>query len=205
MRLALTVMLLVTLGCAGCAHQAPTSAGGIQSQEGRPTADVTRVPVSSVAPRIPVQPGVSAVAPLSTADSAQSRYAQIFASPTSAGVEWLRQWCAYDWREPMNSNLDRASQFQTTSAAKDERRTGDDENTYKVARAQQLTSGCDELAATPSPEAPSSGNVAYLVLSARRVNSAAGVAFESEQVRSVRRVLLQADGRWLVDEQVAAG
>jgi hypothetical protein len=120
-------------------------------------------------------------------------------------VEWLRQWCALDWREPMNANLDRASRYQTTAAARADRRKGDDENTYRAVQAQQLSSGCDEITATPSPEAPHGADLTYLVLSARRVDSAAGTAFQSEQMQSVRRVVRQADGRWLVDEQVEAG
>ncbi|WIX98181.1 hypothetical protein QRX60_29395 [Amycolatopsis mongoliensis] len=121
------------------------------------------------------------------------------------GAEWLREWCALDWHEPMNANLDRASRYQTSAAAEEDRRKGDDDNTYRTAQAQRLSSGCDEITAAPSPEAPRSADVAFLVLSARRVNSASGVAFESEQVQSVRRVVRQADGRWLVDEQVEAG
>jgi hypothetical protein len=120
-------------------------------------------------------------------------------------VEWLRQWCTVDWREPMNANLDRASRYQTPAAAEADRQKGDDGNTYRVAQAQQLSSGCDEIVASPSPEAPQSAGVTYLVLSARRVNSASGATFESEQVQSVRRITRQADGRWLVDQEVEAG
>ncbi|ANN21691.1 hypothetical protein SD37_10360 [Amycolatopsis orientalis] len=143
--------------------------------------------------------------PLPSAESPRPDAATLFADPAAVSAEWLRQWCTLDWREPMNANLDRAARYQTPAAAKDDRRAGDNEDTYRSVREQQLSSGCDEVTATASPEAPQSANVAYLVLSARRVNSSAGVAFESEQVRSVRRVLRQTDGRWLVDIRVEAG
>ncbi|WP_410604730.1 hypothetical protein [Amycolatopsis sp. lyj-90] len=129
----------------------------------------------------------------------------MFADPVAVTTAWLREWCATDWREPMNANLHRAARYQTPSAVKADLRDGDDENTYRSAQEQQLSSGCDEVVATPSPEAPQSPDLRYLVLSARRVNSAAGVAFETEQVRSMRRVVLQPRGRWLVAEQVEAG
>jgi hypothetical protein len=41
-----------------------------------------------------------------------------------------------------------------------------------------------------------------VLLSGRRVNAASGIPFEDEQLHSVRRVVRQADGRWLVREQV---
>ncbi|MFC3456322.1 hypothetical protein [Amycolatopsis speibonae] len=202
MRAALSVPLLVILGCTACGT---TTTSDARPSELTPSAETTRIPVGSVAPRTPGAQSVpSAVAPLSSAENPRPDGAP-FTGPAAVGTEWLREWCALDWHEPMNANLDRAARYQTTAAAKADRRTGDNEDTYRSVREQQLSSGCDEVTAAASPEAPQSADVAYLVLSARRVNSAAGKAFETEQVRSVRRVLRQADGRWLVDTQVEAG
>lgn len=204
MRLMVSATLLAVLCCGACGQDRTPDPVTRPSPE-RSAVDATRIPVTPVAPRLPAQTGVSTIAPLSTVNSPQPSEPEIFASPAAVSIEWLRQWCSVDWREPMNANLDRASRYQTPSSVKGDRRKGDDEQTYKAVQAQQLSSGCDEFVATPSPEAPQSAHVAYLMLSARRVNSAAGVAFETEQVRSVRRVLQQADARWLVDEQVEAG
>lgn len=200
MRTALSVLLLVALGCTACGAAAPLD---VHPPAPRSSAETTRIPVGSVTARPPVPTGPTTVIPLSTNESPQSD--GVFADPVAVGTEWLRQWCTLDWREPMNANLDRAARYQTPSSAKDDRREGDTDDTYRSMREQQLSSGCDEVTAIPSPEAPQSADVAYLVLSARRVNSSAGAAFEAEQVRSVRRVLRQTDGRWLVDTRVEAG
>ncbi|MGW4127753.1 hypothetical protein [Amycolatopsis japonica] len=201
MRAALSVPLLLILGCAACGTTTTSDTG--QSELPPPT-ETARIPVGSVAPRTPAQTVPTTVVPLSSAGKPGKDGAP-FMGPAAVATEWLREWCTLDWREPMNANLDRAARYQTTAAAKADRRTGDNDDTYRSAREQQLSSGCDEVTATASPEAPQSADVAYLVLSARRVNSAAGKAFESEQIRSVRRVLRQPDGRWLVDTQVEAG
>lgn len=201
-RAPLSASLLVALGCAACGTTAPSD---VRPPEPRSSAETPRIPIGSVAPRPPLQTVPATVIPLPTVESPRPDDAGIFADPATVSAEWLRQWCTLDWREPMNANLDRAARYQTSSSAKDDRREGDTDDTYRSMREQQLSSGCDEVTAMSSPEAPQSADVAYLVLSARRVNSAAGVAFEAEQVRSARRVLRQTDGRWLVDTRVEAG
>ncbi|MEV7043740.1 hypothetical protein [Amycolatopsis sp. NPDC051061] len=206
MRLVLPLVLLAAVGCAGCtARPAASGAPAGSSAQQRPAGTTTRVPVTTVAPRSPAQSGVTVVPPLSPATPPAPGDPAVFATAQAVGVEWLRQWCAVDWREPMNANLDRAARFQTAAAARADRRDGDDENTYRSAREQQLISACDRITATESPEAPHSAEVAYLIISARRVDSASGTAFEDRPVQSVRRVVRQPDGRWLVDEQVEAG
>ncbi len=202
MRGAAWFSLLIALCCTACGTTAPFGAGPAKPEN---STGVTQIPVGSVAPQTPVRTVPSAVVPLSTVETPRPGGLALFADPAAVSTEWLRAWCTLDWREPMNGNLDRAARYQTSSAAKADRREGDTEDTYRSMREQQLSSGCDEVTATPSPEAPQSADVAYLVLSARRVNSAAGVAFEIEQIRSVRRVLRQTDGRWLVDIRVEAG
>ncbi|WP_340688618.1 hypothetical protein LCL61_18435 [Amycolatopsis coloradensis] len=202
MRGTVSMFLLAAVCCTACGTAAPSDTS---PSESRPPATGTRIPVSSVAPQTPVQTVPTTVIPLSTVESPRPDGPGLFADAAAVSIAWLRAWCTLDWREPMNGNLDRAARYQTSSAAKADRREGDTEDTYRSMREQQLSSGCDEVTATPSPEAPQSADVAYLVLSARRVNSAAGVAFEIEQIRSVRRVLRQTDGRWLVDTRVEAG
>lgn len=206
MRLVLLFVLIAVPGFAGCAGQKPPAATTDgQSSRPPPTGSTTRLPVMTVGPRTPLQPNVSSVPPLSSLAATRPDDPAVFASASAVSVEWLRQWCVVDWREPMNANLDRASRFQTAAAIRADRKKGDDENTYRAAQAQQLSSGCDEISATRSPEAPHGADVSYLVLSARRVDSVAGTAFQSERVQSVRRIVRQTDGRWLVDEEVEAG
>lgn len=206
-RLALPVMLLAVLGyCLGCAGPSFAPAGtGEQSAPQHHTGSTARMPVATVGPRTPAQPAPSSVLPLSPTAPASPGGPAVFSSASAVSIEWLRQWCTLDWREPMNANLDRAARYQTAAAAREDRRKGDDENTYRAAQAEQLSSGCDQIVAAQSPEAPRSVDIVYLVLSARRVNSASGIAFESEQVSEVRRVARQPDGRWLVDEEAGAG
>lgn len=95
--------------------------------------------------------------------------------------------------------------YETPAAARADREKGDDAQSYQSARAQRVSSTCDEVSATPSPEAPHSPDAVFVVVSARRTNFASGVPFETETVRSVRQVLRAADGRWLVGVQVEAG
>lgn len=168
-------------------------------------------------PRIPapVEPGTSQVVTVSpipvvppetwSATPARPPGGDVFSAPQAVAAEWMRQWCGFDWREPMNANLDRAARFETEPAARADRKRGDNAASYDRARAQQVTSTCDQVSAAPNPEAPQAADTAYFLVSARRTNSAAGVPFETETVRSMRRVTRQPDGHWLVGDQVEAG
>ncbi|MFC9249877.1 hypothetical protein [Amycolatopsis thailandensis] len=204
MRAVVGVVLVVMAGCVGCGADPSVSSNATTRPEQRPTDEAKRIPMSPAPPRTPVRKSEAAVPPLAPANPTPLDDLEIFANPVAVSSEWLREWCTTDWREPMNANLGRAARYQTRVGVKADLREGDNEGTYESAREQQLSSGCDEIVATPSPEAPQSADQLYVVLSARRVNSAAGVAFEEEQLRSLRRVVLQ-DGRWLVDERVEAG
>ncbi|MFE3177893.1 hypothetical protein ACFXPA_22150 [Amycolatopsis sp. NPDC059090] len=131
--------------------------------------------------------------------------AEMFASPTAVAEAWMREWCAFDWREPLNGNLERAGRFETAAATRADRARGDNARSYEAARAQQVSSTCDTVSATANPEAPQCPDTAYLMISARRTDLAAGVPFETSTLQSIREVVRQPDGRWLVGDQVEAG
>ena len=202
MRMPLYAALSAVLCCAGCAGSALVPSPGLPTPGEGTTTTGARITVAPVPPRPPttareIPPPKSVVSIPNDGD--------VFTSATTVAAEWLRHWCALDWQEPMNANLDRASHYETTAAAREDRRRGDDANTYASMRAQQVSSSCADVTAAQSPEAPNSTDVVYLVLAARRTTLAAGKPTGDEPVRDVRRVIRQADGRWLVDLPVEAG
>lgn len=204
MRRVVVPSVLIAVCCAACTAVTPPPSD----------VDVDTTPVT-VSGSIAIPPPPSVPPPTSTIAAPPSEVPPppghpspepgLFTDPVTVAVEWMRQWCAFDWQEPRNANLDRAAAFQTSSGAQEDRRRGDDAHTYEQVRAQQVSGRCDQVSAAPSPEAPSSPDTVFLVVSARRVNLAAGEPFESEAVSTVRRVVRQADGRWLVGGPQEAG
>jgi hypothetical protein len=117
----------------------------------------------------------------------------------------MEQWCTTDWRESINANIERASRFQTAPGKAADLVAGDTPETYRQIVEQQMASRCDQIDADISDEAPSGPTQVYVVVTANRTQLAADRAFQVTPLTSVRSVLRQPDGRWLVDVEVVAG
>ncbi|GAA1027296.1 MULTISPECIES: hypothetical protein [Amycolatopsis] len=198
-------MTAAALCCAGCGAAALAPAASDPSSATSPSgAGPNSIVVSPVPAAPPPMPSTFQTGPAESAGPVPAG-ADVFASPTAVAEAWMREWCAFDWREPLNGNLERAARFETAAAARADRTRGDNTRSYGAARAQQVSSTCGAVSATLNPEAPHSPDSAYLVVSARRTDFAAGVPFETSTLQSVREAVRQADGRWLVGDQVEAG
>jgi hypothetical protein len=128
----------------------------------------------------------------------------VFADPVRVALAWMDQWCATDYREPINTNLRRAAVFQTADGAASDLAEGGTSDTYDRARQQRLVAVCDDVTATLIPEAPATQSQVYVVITARRALAVDQSPLQYEHLHQVRLVE-HASGRWLVDLKVDAG
>lgn len=152
----------------------------------------------------PITPSGTVGAP-STVPPAPDPAPASYSDPVTVARAWMAQWCATDWREPINANIERASVFQTPAGKTADLATGDTPQSYQRVVEQQLANRCDQITAEISQEAPAGPNQVYVVVTASRTQLVADRAFQVVGVTSIRSVLRQPDGRWLVDVQVVAG
>jgi hypothetical protein len=117
----------------------------------------------------------------------------------------MTQWCASDYRQPRNNNVERATVFATTAGKTADLQAGDSEASHRAVVEQKLSTRCDRITAEIIPEAPRGEGQVYVRATATRTLLAADVAFQTEPVLTTRAVLRQPDGRWLVDVHVEAG
>lgn len=177
---------------------APSSAGK------RPEVTGSPVVVPTVTPDMPTAslPAPTAVPP---APPAADVSAVVFTDPVVVASRWWEQSCPSDYRDALHTSVQRAAVFQTPRGAAADLVTADTEQTYRQVREQKIVVRCDGFTATVSPEAPSTQDLVYVVLTARRVLAVDERPFQSEDRQQVRRVVRGADGRWLVDVTVGAG
>ncbi|WP_143023056.1 hypothetical protein [Lentzea jiangxiensis] len=117
----------------------------------------------------------------------------------------MTQWCASDYRQPRNNNVERATVFSTAAGKTADLHAGDDESAHRAMIEQKLSTRCDRITAEIIPEAPRSDDQVYIRTTATRTLLSDDVAFQTEPVLTTRSVLRQPDGRWLVDIGVEAG
>ncbi|CRK57003.1 hypothetical protein [Alloactinosynnema sp. L-07] len=117
----------------------------------------------------------------------------------------MTQWCATDYREPINAAIERAATFATPAGTAADLAKGDTPATYRTSVELKVGNRCDHISATVSPEAPRAPGAVYVVITARRTQLADDHPFQVVPVVTTRAVLRQPDGRWLVDVHVEAG
>lgn len=204
---ALVAAAVAVSGCTarpGTGAQQPTgSTGSVQATTPTPGPG-SRLMLPTARPITP-SGGLDTPSTVPPAPPALDTSPQVFADPVTVARAWMTQWCAGDYREPRNGNVERAAAYQTPAGKAADLAAGDTEAGYRAVVEQKLTSRCDRITAEISPEAPGGPDRAYVVLTANRTRLAADTAFQVEPVASTRLVLRQPDGRWLVDAHVEAG
>lgn len=204
---------LAVLVCAGCSSPAPDrtvpAPSGPALSGSTPATSPSPPPGSSlqlpsVSPITPTAPAgtPSTVPPPPTAPTAATTD---FHDPVAVTRAWMTQWCASDYRQPRNNNVERATVFSTTAGKTADLQAGDSEASHRAVVEQKLSTRCDQITAEIIPEAPRGEGQVYVRATATRTLLAADVAFQTEPVLTTRAVLRQPDGRWLVDVHVEAG
>ncbi|TWP46058.1 hypothetical protein FKR81_37460 [Lentzea tibetensis] len=127
-----------------------------------------------------------------------------FHDPIAVARAWMTQWCATDYRQPRNNNVERATVYATTAGKTSDLAAGDTTATFLKAIERKLAHRCDQLTAETSRELPSGPDNVIVVLTARRTLLTADQPVQSEHVSTTRAVLRQPDGRWLVDRPLEA-
>lgn len=117
----------------------------------------------------------------------------------------MAQYCATDYREPINANITRAAVFATPAGTAADTKTADTPDTYRQVRDQKLSSRCANITAQTDPDGPSSPTRLYVQVSAIRTQLAGDQPFQTSPLTSTRRVIQGADGYWRVDIAVDAG
>lgn len=202
------------LAVAGCTvgSEAPTPGSATAETSGSAAAASPTPPAPASGLVLPTVDAITTVASQLAAPStvppappAPDTSPAVFADPVSVARAWMAQWCAGDYREPRNHNIDRAAVYQTDAGKTADLQAGDTETGYRQVVEQRLTSRCDHITAEISPEAPIGPERVFVVLTAQRTLLAAERPFQVEPVHTTRAVLRQPDGRWLVDVHVEAG
>lgn len=121
-----------------------------------------------------------------------------FHDPAAVARDWMTQWCPFDYREPRNNNVERATIFTTPAAKTADLAHGTTIEAYRIVVTQKLSRRCDQITGAITPNAAHSTEL-VAVLTARRIDLAADAPVSSDTVTVVRTMLLQPDGRWLVD------
>ncbi|RDI35413.1 hypothetical protein [Lentzea flaviverrucosa] len=202
------VAALAALLCAGCSSPTPQatvpppSGSTPATSPSPPPGSGLRLP--SASPITPTAPAgtPSTVPPPPTAPTAATTD---FRDPVAVTRAWMTQWCASDYRQPRNNNVERATVFATTAGKTADLQAGDSEASHRAVVEQKLSTRCDRITAEIIPEAPRGEGQVYVRATATRTLLAADVAFQTEPVLTTRAVLRQPDGRWLVDVHVEAG
>ncbi|MEU3650973.1 hypothetical protein AB0E59_46990 [Lentzea sp. NPDC034063] len=208
--LAAALAVVVCVGCSSPApeREAPTptwpalsASTAATSPSPSPRSGLRLPSVSPITPSAPAGTP-STVPPPPTAPTAATTD---FTDPVAVTRAWMTQWCASDYRQPRNNNVERATVFATTAGKTADLQTGDSEASHRAVVEQKLSTRCDRITAELIPEAPRGEDQVYVRATASRTLLAADVAFQAEQVFTTRTVLRQPDGRWLVDVHVEAG
>ncbi|MFD9701257.1 hypothetical protein [Lentzea sp. NPDC059081] len=212
MRTFVSTGLAAVLVCAGCSSLAPersvpTPTGpqlSVSTPATSPSPPGSGLRLPSVSPITPSAPAgmPSTVPPPPTAPTAATTD---FTDPVAVTRSWMTQWCASDYRQPRNNNVERATVFSTSAGKTADLQAGDSEAAYRAVIEQKLSTRCGRITAELIPEAPRGEWQVYVRATATRTLLTADVAFQTEQVLTTRSVLRQPDGRWLVDVHVEAG
>lgn len=208
-RVAVTVAAATALG-AGCSAPGPAGPEAASSPPGTsaPAAPDSTTPGQIELPTVaPVTPTAGAGVPsgIPAAAPAPDPTPATYADPVLVAQAWMRQFCQTDYQEPINANLTRAAVFATVAATAADTARGDTPDTYQQVREQKLSARCDHVAALVNPEAPASPTSVYVQVSATSTQLADGAPFQTLPLSSTRRIVREADGRWLVDAEVDAG
>lgn len=203
----LVAIAVVLAGCSSgrpAPSTTPTTPGGstvVTSPSPAPGSKLVLPPVSPITP----SGRVGAPSTVPPAPPAPDTSPAVFADPAVVARAWMAQWCATDYREPINHNVERASVYATAAGKAADLAAGDSPATYRSVVEQKVSNRCDHITAEISPEAPRGPDQVYVVLTADRTQLAADVPFQVLPVITTRSVIRQADGRWLVDVHVEAG
>lgn len=129
-----------------------------------------------------------------------------FATPVAVAAAWMAAWCYRPLDMPVNQNIGNASWWVTKTGFATDRQHADTQEEWDRQVASGLTPICGPVSAVESTAMPRHGNVAWVLLTARRAYVAAdGTIVGQESVSRTRRVLQHEDGRWFVDIEVSAG
>lgn len=161
-----------------------------------PTADLV---ISTTT--IPASTSRGSTAPPTTAPpppTAPTAATTDFRDPVAVARDWMTQWCSSDYREPHNHNIERATVFATPAAKSTDLAYGTTTEAYRTVVTQRLSSRCDQITAAINPDAEQDRQL-VVVLVAHRTDLVADVPVSSDTVTVARSMLLQPDGRWLVD------
>lgn len=202
---------VVVAACAGCS---PAATPILRAPEGgTPSATATSTPSTAgsslVLPTVTAgtPPTAGPVRPPSTVPASPpvpTTAAASFADPVTVAVAWMTQFCATDYREPINNQIQRAAAFATPAATAADLATGDTPQTYAQVQAQKLSTRCDHISAEIDPEAPQDADQVWVVVSADRTQLADDQPFQSAPLTETR-AMVHVDGRWLVDRPGQAG
>jgi len=178
--------ILVTTSLAACTPpsvEVPTTDPVI-------TSTATPAPNSSADTSLPIE-----VPPPPTAPTAATTN---FHDPAAVARDWMTQWCPFDYREPRNNNVERSTVFATPAAKTADLAHGTTTEAYRTVVTQKLSRRCDQVTGAITPNTAHSTEL-VAVLTARRTDLTADVPVASDTVAVARSMLLQPDGRWLVD------
>ena len=148
--------------------------------------------VSTPSTHMPVS-GVTAPAPLPYPAR------ELFVDPQTVAKSWMAQWCATDYHEPRNYNVQRAAAFATSTATAADLAAGDSPETYSLAQQHKLSRHCGLITAVPAPQLFPTATQVAVVIAADRVELADGQMVNSRQMSTIRRVVRIAEARWIVD------
>ncbi|WNV85055.1 hypothetical protein [Umezawaea sp. Da 62-37] len=121
-----------------------------------------------------------------------------FHDPAAVARDWMTQWCPFDYREPRNNHVERSTVFATPAAKTADLAHGTTVEAYRTVVMQKLSRRCDQVTGAITPNAEHSTEL-VAVLTARRTDLATDAPVGADTVAVVRSMLLQPDGRWLVD------
>lgn len=124
-----------------------------------------------------------------------------FRDPVAVARDWMTQWCPFDYREPRNNNVERSTIFATPAAKTADLAHSTTIEAYRTVVTQKLSRRCDRITGAITPNAEHNTEL-VAVLTARRTDLAADAPVASDTVTIARSMLLQPDGRWLVDVPV---
>jgi hypothetical protein len=128
-----------------------------------------------------------------------------FTTPEAVAAAYLAAWCYTPVDQAANTNLRNASRGMTAAGWTDDTSRAVDEPTWARTRAAGVGTVCGPVTATVSAQGPNTDAAKWVAASAMHARTRGGVLIGQSPVTVMRRVLLAADGRWLVDVRVNAG
>jgi hypothetical protein len=128
-----------------------------------------------------------------------------FTTPEAVAAAYLAAWCYTPVEQSANTNLRNASRWLTAAGWADDIARAVDEPTWAQAQAAEVGTVCGPVTAMVSAQGPNTDAAKWVAASAMQARTRGGVLIGQSPVTVMRRVLLAANCRWLVDVRVNAG